>query len=354
MLPLRRFLAPLLVLAAAVATVLAFRSTEAAADPTVRAPVPSSAESAPLVIYSGRARTLVEPLIERFQRETGIEVEVRYGNTPQLALAIQQEGRRTPADVFWAQDTGPLQMLSETGVFSELPADLYARIPETFTTTDRTWVATSGRARTLVYSPARVVAGELPRSVYDLTDPKWRGRIGWAPANASFQAFVTAMRAEHGEARARQWLTGVMANQPKAYSANTPIVQAVAAGEIDVGLPNHYYLVRLKKENPALAAEQTFFADGDIGNLVFVAGAAVLRASTHQADAVRLLRFLLSAESQRYFTNTVSEYPVTTDVPAAPGLVAPEALTRAAPKVPMRSMNDLEGTLKLFRELGLL
>lgn len=312
------------------------------------------APAAPLVVYSGRSRSLVEPLVQRFKQQTGLEVEVRYGNTPQLALAIQQEGRRTPADVFWAQDTGPLQMLSETGVFSPLPADLYARIPDAFRTADRTWVATSGRARTFVFSPARVPAAERPASVYDLTDPKWKGRLGWAPTNASFQAFVTAMRAEHGEARARQWLTGMIANQPKAYAGNTPIVQAVAAGEIDLGLPNHYYWVRLKKENPALAAEQSFFADGDIGNLVFVAGAAILQTSPRQAEALQFLRFLLSAESQRYITEEIAEYPVTSDVPAAAGLVAPEALTRAAPKVPMRSMNDLEGTLKLLRELGLL
>jgi len=311
-------------------------------------------EPASITLYSGRARTLVEPLIERFQRETGIRVEVRYGSTPQLALAIQQEGRRSPADVFWAQDTGPLQMLSETGVFHPLPADLYARIPEVFRTADRTWVATSGRARTLVYSPGRVPAGERPRSVYDLVQPKWKGRIGWAPTNASFQAFITAMRAEHGEDRARRWLVGMIANEPKAYPRNGPIVQAVAAGEIDLGLPNHYYLIGLKKDNPALAAEQAFFADGDIGNLVFVAGAAVLQSSTRPATAVRLLRFLLTVESQRYITDEVAEYPVVTDVPAAAGLVAPEALSRAAPKVPMRSMNDLEGTLKLLRELGLL
>ncbi|MFN2316155.1 MAG: iron ABC transporter substrate-binding protein [Gemmatimonadales bacterium] len=341
-----RLLLPLAALAIIATAIITFRPQPVVADNTVAA--------APLVIYAGRSRTLVEPLVERFKRETGLEVEVRYGNTPQLALAIQQEGRRTPADVFWAQDTGPLQMLSETGAFAELPADLYSRIPDVFKTADRTWVATSGRARTLVYSPTRVSAAELPKSVYDLTNPKWKGRIGWAPTNASFQAFITAMRAEHGEARARQWLTGMIANEPKAYPRNTPIVQAVAAGEVDLGLPNHYYLIGLKKENPALAAEQTFFADGDIGNLVFVAGAAVLNTSPRQAEALRFLRFLLTAESQQYFTNDVSEYPVTTDVPAAPGLVAPEALSRAAPRVPMRSMNDLEGTLKLLRELGLL
>ena len=341
-----RLLLPLAALLLAATAIMTLRPAPVAADETVVA--------APLVIYAGRSRTLVEPVVERFKRETGLEVEVRYGNTPQLALAIQQEGRRTPADVFWAQDTGPLQMLSETGVFTELPADLYSRIPDVFKTADRTWVATSGRARTLVYAPTRVPAAELPKSVYDLTSPKWKGRIGWAPTNASFQAFITAMRAEHGEARARQWLTGMIANEPKAYPRNTPIVQAVAAGEADLGITNHYYLIGLKKENPALAAEQTFFADGDIGNLVFVAGAAVLKTSPRQAEALRFLRFLLTAESQRYFTNDVSEYPVTTDVPAAPGLVAPEAMTKAAPRVPMRSMNDLEGTLKLLRELGLL
>ena len=318
-------------------------------------PATSALAQAPsIVVYSGRARTLVEPLVERFQRETGIQVELRFGNTPQLALGIQQEGRRSPADVFWAQDTGPLQMLADAGTFIALPADLYTPIAEVFRTADRSWVATSGRARVLAYAPARVRADELPRSVFDLTAPRWRGRIGWSPANASFQAFVTAMRAEFGEARARAWLEGMIANQPKAYPRNTPIVQAIAAGEIDLGLPNHYYLFGLKKENPALAVEQTFFADGDIGNLVFVAGAGILRSSGRQAEALRFIRFLLNEESQRYITTEVFEYPVTTAVAASPGLVSPEALTRSAPKVPLRQLQDLDGTLKLLRELGLL
>lgn len=321
----------------------------------VTAPVVAEGQAAgALVVYSGRARTLVEPLVERFQRETGIAVEVRYGNTPQLALAIQQEGRRTPADVFWAQDTGPLQMLAEERLFATLSEDLYSRLPDVFRTADRSWVATSGRARTLVYSPTRVPRAELPRSVLELTHAKWKGRIGWAPSNASFQAFVTAMRAQLGEARARAWLEGMIANQPKAYPRNTPIVEAVAAGEIDLGLPNHYYLVGLKKENPSLAAEQTFFADGDLGNLMFVAGAGILRTSTRQAQAERLLRFLLEAPAQRYITEDIFEYPVVRDVPAAAGLIAPEILTRAAPRVPLTQLKDLEGTLRLLRELGLL
>ena len=304
-----------------------------------------------LVVYAGRSKSLVEPLVEKFQKETGVKVQVRYAGTTQLALAIVQEGSRSPADVFWAQDTGALELLTEKGLFTKLPDNLVQLTLPSFRSQEQTWAATSARGRTLAYAPARISKDALPASVFDLTDPKYKGRIGWAPTNASFQAFVTGMRAEHGEEKARQWLKGMMANEPKAYPRNSPILDGIAAGEVDLGLLNHYYLRRIKAQKADFPVEQTTFANqGDIGNLLFVAGAGVLKSSEKQALGQRFIRFLLSEGSQAFFTGNVYEYPVIEGVKDAQAAPAVEA----APDLPYSKLSDLDGTLKMMRELGLL
>jgi len=318
----------------------------------VAAPVAHAAES--ITLYSGRSKSLVDPIIEKFTKDTGIVVEVKYGSTPQLALAIKQEGRRSPADVFWAQDAGGLESLSSDKLFAELPKSMYAHVAANFQTADHTWVATSGRARVLAYSPNRVKESELPKSIFELTDAKWKGRIGWAPSNASFQAFVTAMRSQYGEEKTIAWLKGIAANEPKVYPKNTPIISALAAGEIDLGLPNHYYLLGMKKEKPDLPVAQTFFKDGDIGNLVFVSGAAVLASSKKQELAQKFIAYLLKESSQEFFTAEVNEYPVTDNVKPASNLMNLQTLHKAAPAVKLEQLRDVAGTVKLLKELGLL
>lgn len=304
-----------------------------------------------LVVYAGRSKSLVEPLVEKFQKETGVKVQVRYAGTTQLALAIIQEGSRSPADVFWAQDTGALELLTDKGLFTKLPDNLVELTLPSFRSEKQTWAATSARGRTLAYAPSRINKSDLPSSVMDLTDPKYKGRIGWAPTNASFQAFVTGMRAEHGEEKTRAWLKGMMANEPKVYPRNSPILDGIAAGEVDLGLLNHYYLRRVKAQKAEFPVEQTTFEkDGDIGNLLFVAGAGVLKSSQKEALAQRFIRFLLSQESQQFFTGEVYEYPVIEGVKDAQSAPAVEA----APELEYSKLSDLDGTLKMMRELGLL
>ena len=307
-----------------------------------------------LVLYSGRSKSLVRPIIKQFQQETGIKVTARYGNTAQLALAIQEEGERSPADVFWAQDAGGLGVLSKAGVFVTLPAELVESAPARFRNENATGVATSGRARVLAYSPDRVAPEELPTSIFDLTDPKWKNRIGWAPANASFQAFVTAMIVTHGEDKTRAWLTAVKANGAKAYPKNTPIIEALAAGEIDLGLPNHYYLLRFKTSNSKYPVEQTFFDAGDVGNLVNVAGVGILKTSARQDAALRFVEYLIGPKAQQYFSSQVFEYPVRDDVIPNARLVPLDELLRLAPDVQLNDLDNLKHTLNLLTEIGLL
>ena len=305
-----------------------------------------------LTVYSGRGESLVAPLVDRFTAETGIEVAVRYGDTAQLAVLILEEGRVSPADVFWGQDAGALGALAQAGRLRAVPAALTAELPGIYAGASQTWVATSGRARVFAYAPDRV--GELPASVFDLTAPEWRGRVSWAPTNGSFQAFVTAMRVVHGEDATRAWLRGMQANGVRAYSNNTTQVEAVAAGEVDVALVNNYYLLRFLATDPDYPVAQAFFEDGDVGNLVNVAGAGVLDTSRQPEAGERFLAFLLSDQAQAYFTNEVYEYPVTTAVAPNANLERLERLVEASPDVDLDTLDDLDGTLDLLREVGLL
>lgn len=307
-----------------------------------------------LIVYSGRSKGLVHPIIKQFEKETGITVKVRYGNTAQLAVALLEEGEKSPADLFWAQDAGALGAVSKQGLFQTLPESITAKVPDKFRNADGTWAATSGRARVLAYAPERVNAEELPKSIFDLTDAKWEGRVGWAPQNASFQAFVTAMRVLEGEEKAEEWLRGMKANGAKTYPKNTPIIRGLAAGEIDLGLPNHYYLMRFKKSDSNFPVEQAFFASGDAGNLVNIAGIGILKSSSHSEEVNSFVEYLLSPKVQQYFISEVFEYPVTEAGIPSEKLLPPDELLKLTPEINLEKLDDLEGTLKLLREADIL
>ena len=307
-----------------------------------------------LTLYSGRSKSLVDPIIQQFEKETGIEIKVSYANTTHLVAKLRTEGDKSPASLFWAQDAGALGTVSKNGLFAKLPESILSKVPETFRHTDGLWLATSGRARVLAYSPERVSADALPDSIFDLTQPKWKGKVGWAPRNASFQAFVTAMRTQVGEKRAEQWLRDMKANGAKAYQKNTPIIEALAAGEIDLGLPNHYYLFRFKKRDSKFPVEQSFFKANDPGNLVNIAGIGLLKNSENQETALKFIEYLLSPKAQQYFVSEVFEYPVTEGVIPNANLLPLTELLKIVPTFNLNEMDDLEGTLKLLRRVDIM
>lgn len=307
-----------------------------------------------ITVYSGREEAIVGPLIERFERETGIEARVRYGDSAALAATLAEEGERTPADVFFAQDPGSLGALEDQGLLERLPRDVLERVEPRFRDPDRHWVGTSGRVRVLVYNTERLAEEDVPDTVFALTEPEWRGRIGIAPTNASFQAFVTAMRLSHGDERTREWLERLVANEPRAYAKNMPTVEAVAAGEVDVGLVNHYYLALAKDERPGLPAANRFLRPGDPGALVSVAGVAVLASSGAPGAAERFAAFLLEEESQRFYAEELpeGEYPLVDGVEPAEGL--PPLTELHGPDVELDRLGpELENTLRLLSEVGL-
>lgn len=312
----------------------------------------SVASAQTLTIYSGRGEALVAPLIAQFEAETGIDTEVRYGTTSEMATLLMEEGANSPADLFWAQDAGALGALSER--FSELPASVNESVLEVFRDPSDKWTATSGRTRVLVYSTERVKEEDLPRSVTDLADPKYKGRVAWAPTNGSFQAFVTAFRLTEGDAAAKAWLDAMKANDTKIFSGNGTQIEAIANGEVDYGLVNNYYLGRYTAKDPEYPVSMAQFAAGDIGNLVLVAGAGVVDASDNKEGAQKFIEYLLSPAAQQYITLQGNEYPVREGVIPQATLEPLATLVEISPKVDVNELGDLEGTLALLRDAGLL
>jgi iron(III) transport system substrate-binding protein len=333
-------------------------SPEPEADP-VADPEPESSpvlDAGDFTLYSGRNEALVSPLIGEYAEETGTAIDVRYGSTGELAATLLEEGEYTPAAAFLAQDAGALGLLANEGRFIVLPEELLERVEPRFRDPEGRWVGVSGRARVLAYNTDAVDAATLPASVTGLTDPAWAGRIGWAPENASFQAFITAFRLLQGDDAVRAWLEAMIANGTVNFGdSNSAIVQAIGSGEIDAGLVNHYYVYVVgREEGKDFPVANHFFAPGDPGSLINVAGYGILDGAETEATeaATAFLDYLLSDAAQNYFASETFEYPL------AAGVAAPEELRPLgeleSPEIDLGNLADLRGTLDLLAEVGLL
>ena len=343
---------PAVVLAATLGLVMIAGGVVAQSPAPSAPPLPDLAGRT-LTIYSGRSEELVGPLFERFTAETGAQVEVRYGESAELASLLLEEGDRSPADLFFAQDAGALGAVAAAGLFAPLDGPTIAVVPAAYRATDGTWTGITGRVRVLAYSTERVTPEELPGTIVAFTDPTWKGRIGWVPTNASFQAFVTELRLVLGDDAARAWLEGILANEPVVYEGNTQAVEGIAAGEVDVAFVNHYYAIRLADEAGGdYPVANHFFDAADPGTLVNVAGAGI-PASADDADvAAAFVAWLLRPEIQAWFVGAESEYPLVAGIPADPRLPAIETIR--SPLDDLGRLADLAGTIALLQEVGAL
>jgi iron(III) transport system substrate-binding protein len=306
-----------------------------------------------LVIYSGRSEELVGPLFEQFEEESGVDVQVRYGDTAELAATVLEEGENSPADLFFAQDPGALGALTDEGRFRPLPQETLDRVPERFRSAEGVWVGTSGRSRVVAYNTDELSEGDLPDSIFGFTQPEWEGRIGWAPTNGSFQAFVTALRVLEGEDVAREWLEGIQANDPFVYPDNATALEGVASGEVEVAFVNHYYLYQaLEEQGEGFPARNYYLKNGDPGALVLAAGAGILDTAHNPGAAQSFLEFALSEEAQRYFADETYEYPLVEGVEPAEDIVPLSEIQ--SPDVDLSNLDDLQGTLELLQETGVL
>jgi iron(III) transport system substrate-binding protein len=316
----------------------------------------STAESSDgaFTLYSGRDEALVQPLIDRFEEQSGISVDVRYGNTAELGALLLEEGDATPAQVFLAQDAGALGALSNADLFATLPAATTDAVPAGFTSTDDTWVGVTGRARVIAYDSEVLQAADVPASVDAFTDPAWAGKFGIAPTNASFQAFVTAYRVLNGEAAADQWVEAVAANDPVIFDNNRAILAAVNDGVIEAGLINHYYWFAQAAETGAenMRAQLSYPEAGDAGSIVNVTGAGLLSGAATDADALEFIDYLVRADAQQYFVDETFEYPLIAGIEAPAGLPALESLVN--PELDLADLDTLEDTQTLLGKHGLI
>ncbi len=328
---------------------------EAAADPEAETAETGSGEGGNLIIYSGRSESLVQPIIDQFAEASGIHVEVRYGSTPEIAATLLEEGENSPADLFFAQDPGGLGAVEAAGLLAPLEQTILDQVPAHFRDSEGEWVGISGRARVVVYNTNLLSEADLPGDLQGFTDPQWKGKIGWAPGNGSFQAMVTAMRQLWGEEQTRSWLEGIQTNEPVVFEGNAPIVEAVGAGEIEVGFVNHYYLFRfLAEQGEEFPARNYFLRDGGPGSLLMVSGAGILKTAENQENAEKFIEFLLSLPGQQYFTSQTYEYPVVEGVTIPAMLPSLADLDAGTPELALTDLADLAGTAALLSELGIL
>ncbi|NGP89257.1 iron ABC transporter substrate-binding protein [Fodinibius halophilus] len=324
-----------------------------------------------LVVYSGRSQALVKQLVADFKEQTGIDIQVRYGNDAELLAVLNEEGEQSPADVYWANTTGALAQANEQDMLTTLPDSLTTK-PDAYQSATGKWVPVTARFRVLAYNPEKVNPEELPKSVLDLpTMDKFEGRVGWTPTYSSFYDFVTALRLTKDNETAKQWLNDMQSLDPKAYSSNTPMVQAIMAGEIDLGLTNHYYVIQTKhggKEgyfedhehygeegpNPDANIETYHFENGDIGNLALVTGVSQLKTADNPELAQKFMSFLLSKQAQEYAAQSVNEYPVTGEAELPDYMLEAKEALKLSPDYDYEQLKQLEGTLNLLREAGLI
>ncbi len=308
--------------------------------------------SGSVTVYSGRNEALVKPVLDLFTADTGVTVQLRAGDSGAMGAQLLTEGRASPADVFFSQDAGALGAVTKAGLLQPLSAALTDKVPEAFRAKDRTWVGVSGRVRVVIYNPK--LAAAPPKSIDEVVDPRWKGKLGYAPTNASWQSFVTGLRVLRGEDGAKAWLEKFKANAPKSFPGNGQVRDAVDDRQIAIGLVNHYYLYeKIAKEGAAtVEAKNQFLTRGDPGGLVNVAGVGVLASSKNPTAANALVEYLLGEKAQKYFADKTFEYPLVAGVATAADV--PKLDTLQPPALDLSDLASLEKTQALLREVGLL
>ena len=292
-----------------------------------------------ITLYSGRIEPILGPALKQYEAASGFTFKARYGDSPSLAATLVEEGKNSPADLFFAQDAGSLDAVEKQGLLLKLPADILAKVEQRFRSATGAWVGVTGRSRVIAYGK-KVKESELPDSPLELTEAKWQGRVGWAPTNASLQGYITALRLVEGEDVAKKWLEGMVANDVQVYDSNIPVRDAIAKGEIDLGLINHYYVAEAVADDPDYPVKVHFPPD-DLGSLINVAGVGVLAsAGDDERRALEFVRQMLSRRRRR----TSPTAPRSTRLPPACRLQGAHAASgHPAPNIDLAKLGDGRG-----------
>ena len=310
-------------------------------------------ESSPreLTIYSGRSQEFIAPFLAEWEKKSGIALKIRYADSAELAAQIREEGSNSPADIFLAQDAGSLGAVSLAGLFTTLGDEVGAEIQPQYIAADRSWIGVTGRARVFAYNPRLLT--DLPQSITDLANPVYKSKLGIAPTNSSFQAFVTALINAKGEDFTQKWLESLVKNDVQIFAKNSAIVEAIDSGKISIGLVNHYYTWEVSQGlGRKISAENGFFTSGDLGNMVNVSGAGILKSSKKYAAAEDLINYLTSQVVQSKFVAQTHEYSLIADQISPAGL--PSLSQIGAPSVDLESLAEIQKTQELLIKVGLL
>lgn len=313
----------------------------------------TAVDASQVTIYSGRNEKLVGPLLAKIEAATGVKVSVRYAGTPELAGQLVEEGANSPADLFFSQDAGALGELSKAGLLAPVPAETLNKVDGAYRDPKGNWVATSGRIRVLAVNPSVSPQAESYKKIDEILVDDNKGKIGYAPTNASFQAFVTALRVAKGDAGAEEWLTKFKALEPKTYEKNTAVLEAVDSGEVGIGLINHYYWYKLQAEKgDTVKAKLVYLDQTDPGSLLNVAGIGLLKSSKNSEAATKVANYLLSEEAQTYFAEQTAEYPVIKGITSKFQLKPIDASKPHG--VDLNELDSLKTTQEMLKKVGLI
>lgn len=310
-------------------------------------------ETEGVTLYSGRIPAAIGGAVDRYEAQAGRDVQVRYADTADLAATLVEEGDASPADVFFAQEPGAIGAVAEAGLLAPLPRDVLGLVPARYRDPGGRWVGVTGRARVIAYDRDAIPRAELPRSPFGLTAPRWRDRVGWSPASSSMQEYVTALRARYGDERTREWLEAMVANGAIDYPNNVTIRDAIAAGEIDAGLINHYYIAQAVAEQGEDYPVGVYFPPGGLGSLMLLTTVGVLESSERKPEAFAFVRSLLEPQSQEFFTASAKEYPLARGADPDPSLSVPLSEVPST-GTDLVDLEELQATIELMRESGAL
>jgi iron(III) transport system substrate-binding protein len=284
----------------------------------------SASSTDTLTLYSGQHEETTDAIVAAFEKSTGIKVKIRNDDEDVLADQMLQEGSRSPADVFYTENSPPLMKLQEHGLLSPIEPTTLSAVDAKYSSPSGDWIGVSARTSVLDYNTDDLKPDQVPTSVLDLADPKWKGKLGIAPGETDFQPIVTSIAHSEGQAAAEKWLDAVKANGAShSYPDNETMVQEINQGKVEIGLINHYYWYRLKREEGAskMHSALSYLAPQDVGYVLDVSGAGVLKSSKHQAEAQKLVAFMVSAQGETILAQSDSyEYPVGSGVAANPTL----------------------------------
>jgi len=316
---------------------------------------PGPAFAATLVLYSAQHEQTVDLLVSAFEKATGVHVKVHSGDGPEVANQIIQEGSASPADVFFTENSPEIAVLSEKGLLAPVDPKTLAAISSKYNAPDGTWAGVLARENVLAYNPSMVSVSDLPASLMNLAKPQWKGKIAIAPSDNDFLPLVNAVVVTHGKDAALAWLKGLKANA-KIYDDDEGVVAAVNRGAVATGIINNYYWARLQQElgKARTHSDIYHFSHGDVGGLINVSGAGVLKTSKDPKNAQRFLAFLVSADAQKMLADT----PVTFEYPLRPGIVPNPVLKPfnelQPPSITVAQLGEDTPVVDLLQEAGLL